>query len=176
MKIIFLISLSQPIFLFFLKTIPIKCCYVSSSATQNACMQAPSNSSNVEPLLQESSTHDSGGSIVVYATIDVHGVQVAMSGEDTSFIPLLPTGFVVLPAPSQISSSDENVDGSVIGCLLTVGEQVLASTVPSAKLNSSSVSSISAHLCNALQQIRAALGGGGGCGGETHTDSESKFA
>ncbi|XP_020247870.1 homeobox-leucine zipper protein ROC3-like isoform X1 [Asparagus officinalis] len=154
--------------------------HIANGSYQKNCVSllrinAPSNSSSVEPLLQESSTHDSGGSIIVYAAIDVHGVQVAMSGEDTSFIPLLPTGFVLLPAPSQISPSDENVDGSVIGCLLTVGVQVLASTVPSAKLDLSSASSISAHLRSALRQISAALGGGGS-GGGARADSEPESA
>lgn len=132
-------------------------------------LQAPSNSSqNVELLLQESSTEPAGGSVVVYSTIDVDAVQVAMSGEDTSFIPLLPTGFILVPAPSPASpSSNASIgDGpSTIGCLLTVGMQVLASTVVSAKLNLSSVSSINNHLCNAVSQITAALSGGGSSGG-----------
>ncbi|RWW62235.1 hypothetical protein BHE74_00030644 [Ensete ventricosum] len=69
------------------------------------------SSHSVELLLQESGTHPSGGSIVVYATIDVDAVQVAMS-------------------------------------------------VPSAKLNLSSVTAINNHLRNTVQQISAVLGGG----------------
>lgn len=134
-------------------------------------VNAASNSSqNVELLLQESSTHPSGGSLVVYATIDVDAVQVAMSGEDPSFIPLLPTGFVISPAGppatgviTTLPPSNEvgaTSDGSVVGCLLTVGVQVLASAVPSAKLNLSSVTAINNHLSNAVHQISAALGAG----------------
>ncbi|XP_026663260.2 homeobox-leucine zipper protein ROC3 [Phoenix dactylifera] len=134
-------------------------------------INAASNSSqNVELLLQESSTHPSGGSLVVYATIDVDAVQVAMSGEDPSFIPLLPTGFVISPpsppatgvtnAPPPTTEVGATGDGSAIGCLLTVGMQVLASAVPSAKLNLSSVTAINNHLGNAVHQITAALGAG----------------
>ena len=138
--------------------------------------QAASNSSqNVELLLQESSTHQLGGSIVVYATIDIDAIQVAMSGEDPSYIPLLPTGFVLLPAPSPVSSSsDDNSSGgdsSAMGCLLTVGMQVLASAVLSAKLNLSSITSINSHLCSAVNQITAALGGCGGGGARTEADA-----
>jgi hypothetical protein len=38
-----------------------------------------------------------------------------------------------------------------------MGMQVLASTIPSAKLNLSSVTAINNHLCNTLHQIEGAL-------------------
>ncbi|KAG6500136.1 hypothetical protein ZIOFF_039950 [Zingiber officinale] len=111
-------------------------------------VNAANNSAHsVELLLQESSTHPTGGSILVYATVDVDAVQVAMSGEDPSYIPLLPTGFVILPA------------SDAAGCLFTVGTQVLASAVHSAKLNLSSVTAINNHLSNTVQQITSMLGG-----------------
>ncbi|KAJ6347764.1 hypothetical protein OIU76_004285 [Salix suchowensis] len=46
------------------------------------------------------------------------------------------------------------------GCLLTVGLQVLASTIPSAKLSLSSVTAINNHLCTTVNQINAALSNG----------------
>lgn len=139
-------------------------------------MQVASNSSqHVELMLQESCT-DPSGSLVVYTTIDVDSIQHAMSGEDPSCIPLLPIGFVIVPVGStgdntnisgdgnQIPSSSEDLQGacnapssSSAGCLLTIAVQVLASTVPSAKLNLSSVSAINNHLCNAMHQITTAL-------------------
>ncbi|KAJ8506464.1 hypothetical protein OPV22_007350 [Ensete ventricosum] len=126
-------------------------------------VNAASNSSHsVDLLLQESSTHPSGGSIVVYAAIDVDAVQVAMSSEDPSYIPLLPTGFVISPAARQpTAGTSSGGDGhATVGCLLTVGMQVLATAVPSAKLNLSSVTAIDNHLCNTIQQVRAVLAGG----------------
>ncbi|TVU31549.1 hypothetical protein EJB05_23238 [Eragrostis curvula] len=137
-------------------------------------INAASNSSqNVELLLQESSIHPDGGSLVVFATVDVDAVQVTMSGEDPSYIPLLPLGFAIFPAanPSPAassansgngeSSSPGNADEPSSGCLLTVGMQVLASAVPSAKLNLSSVTAINTHVCNAIHQITTALKGTG---------------
>ncbi|XP_062206127.1 homeobox-leucine zipper protein ROC3-like [Phragmites australis] len=134
-------------------------------------INAASNSSqNVELLLQESSTHPDGGSLVVFATVDVDAIQVTMSGDDPSYIPLLPLGFAIFPATNPLpaatsansgngESSPGNADEPASGCLLTVGMQVLASAVPSAKLNLSSVTAINSHVCNTIHQITTALKG-----------------
>ena len=119
-------------------------------------------------MLQESCT-DQSGSLVVFTTVDVESIQLAMSGEDPSCIPLLPLGFVIVPVESssstvsegnsmQSNSEDGNGNGhNNSGCLLTVGLQALASTIPSAKLNFSSVTAINNHLCNTVNQITVAL-------------------
>ncbi|XP_057763099.1 homeobox-leucine zipper protein HDG5 isoform X1 [Arachis stenosperma] len=118
---------------------------------------ASNSSQNVELMLQESCT-DQSGSVVVYTTIAVDSIQVAMSGEDPSCIALLPQGFIITPMPpsSNNSSSSEALINDH-GCLLTVGLQILASTIPSAKLNLSSVTSITNHLCSTVHQIEASL-------------------
>ncbi|TXG54195.1 hypothetical protein EZV62_019451 [Acer yangbiense] len=129
---------------------------------------ASNSSQHVELMLQESCT-DQSGSHVVYTTIDVDSIQLAMNGEDPSCIPLLPLGFVIVPvehinettsgeANSISLSQDSNSRNS--GCLLTVGLQVLASTMPSAKINLSSVTAINNHLCNTVHQISAAISNG----------------
>ncbi|XP_047342640.1 homeobox-leucine zipper protein HDG5 [Impatiens glandulifera] len=125
---------------------------------------ASNSSQNVELMLQESCTDDSG-SLVVYSTVNVDAIQLVMSATVdepstsssssapsllASSIPLLPLGFVIIPNNN--------------GCLLTVGLQVLASTIPNAKLSLSSVTAINTHITNVVHQINAALGGGGGGG------------
>ncbi|KAL6008202.1 hypothetical protein ACLOJK_033708 [Asimina triloba] len=142
---------------------------------------ASNSPQNVELILQESCT-DPSGSLIVYTTVDVDAVQVAMSGEDPSYIPLLPIGFVVLPvnpasdttsagatnSSSSMSPSLSNKNNGDVhptaasGCLLTVGLQVLANSVASGKLNLSSVTAINNHICNTVHQITAALSGGVG--------------
>ncbi|XP_031376420.1 homeobox-leucine zipper protein HDG5-like isoform X2 [Punica granatum] len=126
---------------------------------------ASNSSQHVELMLQESCT-DHSGSLVVYSTIDVDSVQLAMNGEDPSCIPLLPIGFSIVPAvcPGPTSGKDGSVppppeggDSPISGCLLTVGLQVLASTVPTAKLNLSSITAINTHICNTVHQISSAL-------------------
>ncbi|XVF52313.1 hypothetical protein PTKIN_Ptkin05aG0008600 [Pterospermum kingtungense] len=130
---------------------------------------ASNSSQHVELMLQESCT-DRSGSLVVYSTVDVDSVQLAMSGEDPSCIPLLPLGFFITPVevirdasdhegkPVFPPSAEANNGGHISGCLLTVGLQVLASTVPSAKINLSSIAAINNHLCTTVHQISAALG------------------
>ncbi|KAK9274468.1 hypothetical protein L1049_021716 [Liquidambar formosana] len=133
---------------------------------------ASNSSQNVELMLQESCI-DQSGSLVVYSTIDVEAIQLAMNGEDPSCIPILPMGFVIVPVEpikqadgnmtsdeNPVPPSDEDSNGPNAGCLLTVGLQVLASTIPSAKLNLSSVTAINNHLCNTVHQISAALSSG----------------
>ncbi|GAB4857867.1 hypothetical protein Ancab_015772 [Ancistrocladus abbreviatus] len=136
---------------------------------------ASNSSQNVELMLQESCT-DSSGSLIVYSTVEVNYIQLVMSGKDPSCIPLLPLGFSIVPfvrGPSTNSTGsiggmtttsledggpgDSNDINNSSGCLLTVGIQVHASTVPSAKLSLSSVTAINSHLCNAVHQINAVL-------------------
>ncbi|CAA7014658.1 unnamed protein product [Microthlaspi erraticum] len=107
---------------------------------------------NVELMLQESCI-DNSGSLIVYSSVDVDSIQHAMNGEDPSSIPILPLGFSVVPvnAPDRVS-----VD-SPPSCLLTVGIQVLASNVPTAKPNLSTVTTINNHLCTIVNQITSVL-------------------
>ncbi|KAK7407134.1 hypothetical protein VNO78_08791 [Psophocarpus tetragonolobus] len=122
---------------------------------------ASNSSQNVELMLQESCT-DQSGSLVVYTTIDVDSIQLAMSGEDPSCIALLPQGFMIVPMISSTIGMGGNSSEAPCmnsGCLLTMGLQVVASTIPSAKLNLSSVTAINNHLCNTLHQIESSLSG-----------------
>ncbi|KAK9120520.1 hypothetical protein Syun_018137 [Stephania yunnanensis] len=174
-------------------------------------INAASNSSqNVELMLQESNWAEQAGSMVVYTTIDVDSVQLAMNGEDPSFVPILPLGFIITPSPPNpttpintttnnnnnnthhihgstttkptSTNNSSNSSSSSSSCLLTVGLQVLASAIPAAKINLSSVTAINSHICNVVHQINVALnssinvaaaatttsisGGGGGGGGD----------
>ncbi|MBA0609736.1 hypothetical protein Godav_021748 [Gossypium davidsonii] len=120
---------------------------------------ASNSSQHVDLMLQESCT-DKSGSLVVYSTVDVDSVQLAMSGEDPSCIPLLPLGFFITPMElmNDGGCKDEaNGHNITTGSLLTVGLQVLASTIPSAKINLSSIAAINNHLCTTVQQISSAL-------------------
>ncbi|KAE8690243.1 Homeobox-leucine zipper protein HDG5 [Hibiscus syriacus] len=119
---------------------------------------AGNSSPNVELMLQESCT-DRSGSLVVYSTVDVNSVQLAMSGDDPSCIPLLPIGFFITPMELiKDAHNTEDANGHMsAGSLLTIGLQVLASTIPSAKINLWSIAAINNHLCTTVHQISAAL-------------------
>lgn len=124
---------------------------------------ASNSSQHVELMLQESCT-DQSGSLVVYSTMEVDAIQLAMSGENPSCIPILPIGFAIIPMePTAASTSDGSsleaaaAAGAKPSCLLTVGLHVLVSTIPSAKLSLPSVTALNNHLSNTVQQIMAAL-------------------
>ncbi|CAN8245805.1 unnamed protein product [Cochlearia groenlandica] len=113
---------------------------------------------NVDLMLRESCIDNSGG-LIVYSSVDVDSIQHAMNGEDPSGIPILPLGISVVPVNTPVSV----VDGVPVGscsypsCLLTVGIQVLASNVPTAKPNLSTVTTVNNHLCSIVNQITSVL-------------------
>lgn len=122
--------------------------------------QALNSDQNNMLILQESCT-DSSGSLVVYASIDVPAINIVMSGEDPSYIPLLPSGFTILPdgrpdGGASTSSNQSNTSGSA-GSLITVAFQILVSNLPSAKLNHESVATVHKLISTTVQQIKVAL-------------------
>ncbi|XP_076928766.1 homeobox-leucine zipper protein HDG5-like isoform X1 [Bidens hawaiensis] len=116
---------------------------------------ASNSSQNVELVLQESGTGDSG-SLVVYSTVEVDSIQFAMNGGDSSCIPLLPLGFVIIPV-GQNPNIGANSTESGGGCLLTVGLQVLANSMPNAKPSLLSANTVNNHIQATMQQIITAL-------------------
>ncbi|XP_066319636.1 homeobox-leucine zipper protein ROC8-like [Miscanthus floridulus] len=120
-------------------------------------------SQNSMLILQESCT-DASGSLVVYAPIDIPAANVVMSGEDPSTIPLLPSGFTILPdgRPGASSSSSSSAAGplgapAAAGSLVTVAFQILVSSLPSSKLNAESVATVNSLISTTVEQIKAAL-------------------
>ena len=59
-------------------------------------------------ILQESCA-DASGALVVYAPIDLPAANVVMSGSDPSSIPLLPSGFTILPDGRGTASSGSEI-------------------------------------------------------------------
>lgn len=99
-------------------------------------------------ILQESCTSPSGA-LVVYAPIDIPAINVVMSGEDPSRVPLLPSGFAIISDEGEVSGGN--------GSLVTVAFQILVSSLPSAKLNMESVGTVNNLIGTTVQQIKAAL-------------------
>lgn len=123
-------------------------------------MNPPSLNDRNMLILQESCT-DPSGSLVVYASIDLQSLNIAMNGEDPSFIPLLPSGFVVLPdgrpgTAINATSSSNPLRGSS-GSVLTVAFQIMVSSLPTAKLSHQSVATVNHLIGTTVQQIKSAL-------------------
>ncbi|KAF7822028.1 homeobox-leucine zipper protein HDG11-like [Senna tora] len=122
---------------------------IANGSHQGNCislLRAFNTGQNNMLILQESCI-DAAGSIVVYCPVDLPAINMAMSGEDPSYIPLLPSGFTVSP-------DGGNAGG---GSLVTVGFQILVSSLPSAKLNLESVTTVNNLISTTVQQIKTAL-------------------
>uniref|UniRef100_A0A0A9BJ40 START domain-containing protein n=1 Tax=Arundo donax TaxID=35708 RepID=A0A0A9BJ40_ARUDO len=118
------------------------------------------SSQNSMLILQESCT-DASGSLVVYSPIDIPAANVVMSGEDPSSIPLLPSGFAILPDGRPGSGAGASSSAGQLapppGCVVTVAFQILVSSLPSSRLNAESVSTVNGLISTTVQQIKAAL-------------------
>ncbi|XVE57206.1 hypothetical protein DITRI_Ditri04bG0072900 [Diplodiscus trichospermus] len=122
------------------------------------------NTSQNNMLILQESCIDNSGSLVVYCPVDLPAINVAMSGEDPSYIPLLPSGFTISPDghPDQGdgASTSSSAHGNIVrsgGSLITVAFQILVSSLPSAKLNLESVTTVNNLIGTTVQQIKAAL-------------------
>ncbi|XP_057804143.1 homeobox-leucine zipper protein HDG11-like [Salvia miltiorrhiza] len=130
-------------------------------------LRALNTSQNNMLILQESCI-DSSGSLVVYCPVDLPSINIAMSGDDTSFIPLLPSGFTISPDgsatpdhfPGDGASTSSNVDAaarSSSGSLVTVVFQILVSNMPTARISPETVNTVNNLIGNTVHQIKAAM-------------------
>ncbi|KAL1192116.1 Homeobox-leucine zipper protein HDG1 [Cardamine amara subsp. amara] len=98
-------------------------------------------------ILQETSI-DASGATIVYAPVDIPAIHSVMSGADSSYVPLLPSGFAILPDGQGMEET---------GSLLTVAFQILVNSLPTAKLNVESIETVNNLISCTVQKIRAAL-------------------
>lgn len=125
-------------------------------------LRAYNTSQNNMLILQESCI-DSSGSLVVYSPVDLQSINIAMSGEDTTYIPLLPSGFTISPDGRGSDEALSMNNGSTMragggGSLVTVVFQILVSSLSSsAKMSPESVNTVNNLIGNTIHQIKAAL-------------------
>lgn len=113
-------------------------------------------------ILQETCT-DPSGSLVVYAPVDVPVINLAARGEDTSRVPILPSGIVIskdgraTPNPVAGEPSSSNV-GGLGGTLLTVAFQILVcSSSAMRQLNMETVATVNTLISSTVQKMKVAL-------------------
>ncbi|PON97806.1 Octamer-binding transcription factor [Trema orientale] len=124
-------------------------------------------------MLQESFA-DALGSMIIYAPIDVPALNVAISGEDSSNIPILPSGLIISgdgrtgtdhsSGATNVesfasSSSNKNYNSASSGSLLTVAFQILVSCPPTCNqmINMESVATVNTLISTTVQKIKASL-------------------
>ncbi|RWW48064.1 hypothetical protein BHE74_00045899 [Ensete ventricosum] len=105
-------------------------------------------------ILQETCT-DASASLVVYAPVDIPAMHLVMSGGDSAYVALLPSGFAILPdgLPNGSVGGAHKIGGS----LLTVAFQILVNSQPTAKLTVESVETVNNLISCTVQKIKAAL-------------------
>ncbi|KAL8223974.1 hypothetical protein R6Q57_019449 [Mikania cordata] len=130
-------------------------------------LRAYTPSQNNMLILQESST-DASGSLVAYCPVDLPAVNIAMNGEDPSYIPLLPSGFIITTdghhematkgGPST-ATSDPTSDQATTstGSLVTIIFQIQTNSLPSAKISQESLTTVNNLITNTVHQIKASI-------------------
>lgn len=116
-------------------------------------------------ILQETWV-DASGALMVYAPLDIASMRAVMTGRESSFVALLPSGFAIVPDGSsgcggsnewsgRLGRGGSSNDGS--GSLLTVAFQILVNNLPSAKLNVESVDTVNGLLACTIDRIKSAV-------------------
>ncbi|XP_042020981.1 homeobox-leucine zipper protein GLABRA 2-like [Salvia splendens] len=112
-------------------------------------------------VLQDSSTN-TYESMIIYAPVDIKGMQSVMTGCDSSNMAVLPSGFSILPdgvesRPSVITSKPEEEKSAEGGSLLTMAFQILISNASATKLSLDSVESVNTLISCTLENIKTTL-------------------
>nr|XP_016501674.1 PREDICTED: homeobox-leucine zipper protein GLABRA 2-like [Nicotiana tabacum] len=111
-------------------------------------------------ILQDTCTN-AYESTVVYAPVDIAGMQSVITGCDSSNTAVLPSGFSILPdgieSRGLVITSKPEDRSSEGGSLLTVAFQILTSNSPTAKLSKESVESVNNLLSCTLHKIKTSF-------------------
>ncbi|KAL5565537.1 hypothetical protein UlMin_028701 [Ulmus minor] len=121
------------------------------------------NTNQSSMLILQETCIDAAGSLVVYAPVDIPAMHVVMSGGDSAYVALLPSGFAIVPdgpgsrGPMTATSNGGDGPNRVGGSLLTVAFQILVNNLPTAKLTVESVDTVNNLISCTVQKIKAAL-------------------
>ncbi|THG13084.1 hypothetical protein TEA_029730 [Camellia sinensis var. sinensis] len=131
-------------------------------------IQSFTSNDNNMLMLQESCIEPMVGSVVVYAPIDFPTIKSAISGDDSTNIPILPLGLIISddgrPPPlhhhdkAASMSTGGGANKRFGGSLLTVAFQILLSNhLHSKQLNMESVAIVNTLVSSTVQKIKVAL-------------------
>lgn len=125
-------------------------------------MEQPFVPKENDMLIVQESYIDPLGSMLVYAPIDIATLSVAMKGEDSSELPILPSGFTISGDGHRSNAVSVDQSGQVVGTsegsLVTLVFQLLACT-PSGmdKLSTNTVASVKTLVTTIVERIKVAL-------------------
>ncbi|XP_073016577.1 homeobox-leucine zipper protein HDG1-like isoform X2 [Primulina eburnea] len=116
---------------------------------------APPTSRNGVLILQDT-FFDTSGSLIVHAAVEIAGMNMVMSGGDSSNLSFLPSGFAILPDCFPDSSKPPSAHESG-GSFLTLGFQILVNNLPAAKLTMESIYTVKSLIARTLHGIKTGL-------------------
>ncbi|WCJ40787.1 Homeobox-leucine zipper protein GLABRA 2 [Euphorbia peplus] len=125
-------------------------------------IQAMKSKENATWILQDSCTNGFE-CMVVYAPVEISGMQSVITGCNSSNLAILPSGFSILPdgiesRPLVITSRQEEKGAETEGgSLMTMAFQILTNTSPTAKLTMESVESVNTLISCTLRNIKTSL-------------------
>lgn len=94
----------------------------------------------------------------MYAPVDLSAMNMVLSGGDSDYIALLPSGFAILPDGPGGSNGGPIHDVGSGGTLLTVAFQILVdSTTPGERIGLNSVSTINTLIKATVERIKFAV-------------------
>ncbi|XP_021634593.1 homeobox-leucine zipper protein ANTHOCYANINLESS 2 isoform X2 [Manihot esculenta] len=129
------------------------------SLLRASAVSANANENNM--LILQETWNDASSSLIVYAPVDVPSMSVVMNGGDSTYVALLPSGFVIHQGGPSFSNGTlverDNDGGDGGGSLLTVGFQILVNNLPTAKLTVESVETVNNLISCTIQRINTVL-------------------
>ncbi|KAJ0240214.1 Homeobox-leucine zipper protein HDG3 [Hirschfeldia incana] len=134
----------------FLGGTPQKLTHIFNGRDNRNCvslLRSPNTRQREMMMIEESFTEPTA-SFLVYAPVDVPSMEKVLNGGDPDYVPLLPSGFAILPDGMA-------QPGKAGGSLVNVAFQMLVDASPSGMLTFSSVSTIESLILAAANKIRA---------------------
>uniref|UniRef100_A0A2P2MXX5 Homeobox-leucine zipper protein ANTHOCYANINLESS 2 isoform X1 n=1 Tax=Rhizophora mucronata TaxID=61149 RepID=A0A2P2MXX5_RHIMU len=128
---------------------------------------AANANANENSLILQETWNDASGSVIVYGPVDAQAMNIVMSGGDSTYVTLLPSGFVIIPDDSFNHGGPDSSTGTLAeqdsdggdgcGSFLTVGLQISVDNQVRGKLTKVSVETVNRLISGTIQRIKAAL-------------------
>ncbi|KAG6420462.1 hypothetical protein SASPL_116991 [Salvia splendens] len=114
------------------------------------------NQNSKQTIMLQETRKDLTAAYVIYAPIDMVSADTILCGGDPSCIPILPSGFAILP-DGPIRGGRPTPHGETGGSLLTLALQVMVDPAPDANISPASVSVANQIICDMVDKIKETL-------------------
>jgi homeobox-leucine zipper protein len=126
-------------------------------------MQAPRSQDRSNKLILQDGSTNSYESVIAFSQVEADSLQSVMTGCDSSSVPILASGFAILPdglesKPVVITTRNKDEKGGMEGgSLLIIGFQILAKPSPTANLTADKIDAVTTLISCTLHNIKKAM-------------------